>query len=250
MKSTFLLIVGLVALVINLSAKIAREDEIYLPFQAKLTQSFLPNNDSSKELQAGERFIILRPVDDGLLLAEFPRKGTYKISPSITDVNDLIIDAKKSMEKENAVLTSRMNYFLANRIISGETGWKYTLQEAELREVTRWILIYGDSAEKSTIKAIKLADAYYVSLSDKEREKLALVYLDPTGNKTNIQSIADTLKPNIQSMPGYLSRGYSKSFAHLNDVEKFPFLVELETSGRIVSKHEGFRKIKTFFKKR
>ena len=110
------------------------------------------------------------------------------------------------------------------------------------------IILYGDSSEESTIEAIKAADKYYISLEGAERAKTALVYLDTTGNKANIQSIADMLKPSIQSMPGYLSRGYSKSLAHLNNVEEFPFLVELKSSGRIISEHKGLNDICSYFK--
>ena len=247
-KSIFLLIFGLFALVINLAAKIAKEDEIYLPFQAHLTENFFPD-DNSEKLEEGTLFIILRPLDNDLILVEFPRRGVYSISPDITDVHNLVSDAKKMVEEEYVALRPRMSYFLGNRIISGKSGWQVTLQEIEMKDFTRWILLYGDSDKKSTIEAIEIADTYFVSLDEAERKKTALIYMDPTGNKGNIQSIADALKPSIYSMPAYLSRGYSKSLAHLGDVEEFPFLVELETSGRIISEHEGLDKVKAFFKK-
>lgn len=218
--------------------------EELLPFQAELTQDFLPE-DKSVKLEKGTLFIILRPLDNDLLLVEFPRKGVYKISPSITNVSDYVKKAEEN-EKTNGRVP-RMSYFLANKIISGESGWQYPLRSETVNRFSRWILLYGDSTEESTIVAIKCADNYYRELSDEGRTRTTLIYMDTNGDKAGIQSIADTLKPSIQSMPGYLSRGYSKSLAHIDDLEQLPVLVETKSSGRIVSKREGLEQIQAFF---
>ncbi len=238
-----LVILTSVPVSVRLYADVEGNDEDFLPFYAELTEDFSPKDDSV-ELEKGERFIILRPLDDGELLVEFPRKGTYAISSSITNVPKYIEETKANAVTINFV--PRMSYFLANRIISGESGWQYPLRSDTVNCFSRWIFLYGDSSEASTIEAVKLADSYYRELRDMDRAKTALIYMDITGNKAGIQSIADTLKPSIQSMPGYLSRGYSKSLAHLNDIKEFPVLVETQSSGRIVSKHMGLDQIRTF----
>lgn len=231
----------------KLIAEQGQSDENFLPFYAELTQEFSPE-DKSIKLEKGERFIILRPLDNELLLVEFPRKGTYKVPYSLTNVEKYIREAKANYEATGLV-APRMSYFLANKIISAESGWLYPMRFEQVNGFSRWILLYGDSKEDSTLEAIKVADVYYDSLGEKNRSKTALVYMDITGNKTRIQFIADTLKPSIQSMPGYLSRGYSKNLAHLSEEDEFPVLVETQSSGRIVSKCSGLEEINDFFKK-
>lgn len=234
----------LLFLLVELGAEFESSFEDMLPFKAELSHDFFPE-DQSVKLEKGARFVILRPLDNDLLLVEFPRKGIYQISPSITNVSDYIKEAKEKEETSGRV--PRMSYFLANKIISGESGWQYPLRSDTVNCFSRWILFYGDSTEESTIKAIRYADSYYRKLNDADRTNTALVYIDTTGSKTGIQSIADTLKPSIQSMPGYLSRGYSTSLFHIDDEDELPVLVETKSSGRVITKCEGLEQIKHFF---
>ena len=70
--------------------------------------------------------------------------------------------------------------------------------------------------------------------------------MDPSGSKGGIQKIAERLEPSIQSMPAYLSKGYSKTLQHLEDDLSMPVLVEVKSSGRIVERVVGVKEICSF----
>ena len=69
---------------------------------------------------------------------------------------------------------------------------------------------------RSKLRASSLA------LSNEERAKLICSH-GFEGNKPGIQEYYDTLQPSIQAMPGYLSRGYCKSFAHVQENDDLCF---------------------------
>lgn len=245
MKCAIIALILLVSLQHNVPANIIREDENRIPFYALLTENLtLPDQD--KVLKAGLRFVVIRPVGEEMVLGNFSRLGTYKVPIGITDIPESVIEARS---RAGGKVVPRMAYFLANRIVPGEGGWQHAMRSDDVNKFERWILIYGDSSDALTIQAIESASEAYAEMPDEARSKLCVVYIDITGDKTGIQKIADTLNPAIQAMPGYLAKGYCKSFQHIAAEDKMPLLVEVESSGRIVRKISGLDKMNPFLAK-
>lgn len=245
MRQVLSLIFVFLSILISLSGvELTDEEEQRLPFFGNLIEDFQPS-DASKMIGEGTRFILLRPLNDGYLLADFPRIGVYPVAIDSTDVMQNLAGVETQNVPNKYV--PRMSYFFANKIISGESGWQLPLRSHIVNKFSRWIILYGRSDEIETKEAVWQADQFYRELSTEERDQTCLVYLDPLGNKQNINAIAEEFTPLIQSMPGYLSRGYCHTLFHLDDNSTLPVVVELLSSGRVVSRHEGLGEIRTYF---
>jgi hypothetical protein len=216
-------------------------NEDLLPFKTEFKKDYTVDNTTT--ITAGTRCIILRPVGIDQLLIEIPRRGVFEVPLSSTNVGAAMADSELT-EELRAV--PRMSYFFANRIISGESGWQYPVRTEVVTLFNRWIIIYGNSNEPLTLEAIRCADTFYQSLVERERKETSIVYMDPSGSKGGIQKIAERLEPSIQSMPAYLSKGYSKTLQHLEDDLSMPVLVEVKSSGRIVERVVGVKEICSF----
>jgi hypothetical protein len=222
-----------------------QSDERFLPFELYLTEAYQPVG-FDYTIDAGTKFVLIRREGDSLV-AEFSRKGVFKVP---IDSTDAALQVELIKKGDTSVIVPRMALFLANRIISGETNWTHPYRSKEVNVMNRWFLLYGQANEASTREAIELADHYYRQLSEDERAVTAFVYMDVAGDKKGIQLIADELEPAIQAMPGYLSRGYSRSFSHLNEDEELPVLVELQSSGTVIDKRIGVAAISDYLKAR
>jgi len=224
---------------------LSEEEELRIPFYAQITEEFTPEG-VEESIPVDFRFVVLRPLDGNKVLGDFPRRGIYAVDIGNTDIRSLLDSTKE--KTPGSVAVPRMSYFFANKIISGESEWLHPLRYDVVNEFSRWIIVYGNSDEQTTREAIKSADKFYRRLTEENRAKTCLVYLDPLGNKQNIASIAAELKPLIQSMPGYLSRGYVKSLSHIGNEDVLPSLVEVSSSGRILGKYDGLESLQSYFR--
>jgi hypothetical protein len=219
-----------------LRAEIDPMDEPWIPFQAEIIED-MTVGASVQNLPAGLRFVVVR-VEADTVIADISRIGTVEIPLKNTNIQSQIDQARAVGE----IPIPRMAHFLSNRIVSGQSGWELPLRSPEVIQFERWILLYADSDSEATRALISRADSYYQNLTSKVQKNTALVLMDPSGNKAALNSIRDDLEPSFQMMPGYLSRGYSKSFAHLEDGE-LPILVEVSSSGRILHRIRGIEEI-------
>lgn len=231
-----------------LRAEIIIDDEDYLPFMVELTEDYLPS-EADQALSAGLRVVIVRMENDQVMVVDVPRRGVFKIPAVVTNA-EVEIERTKSLSRNsdgNFLLVPRMAMFLANRVVDAETKWEYPVRSHIVNRMQNWYLLYGYSGDADTAEAIRMASNFYSSLPEIERKKTLFVYMDIEGNKAGIQSYYDTLKPSIQTMPGYLSKGYTKALSHVNvDSDSTPLLVHVASSGRILSKHIGLEEIESY----
>lgn len=228
-------------------AEITLEDEDYLPFMVEMTSDYTPEGEE-KPLPKGFRCVVLRMEDNQALLVDFPRRGIFSI-PADTTNAAAGVEASKNAKIQggsNYFAIPRMAMFLANRIVSAESEWEFVLRSDVVNTMSHWYLLYGNSNDAETARAIEVASEFYSSLSNEERAKTLFVYMDLKGNKPGIQEYYDTLQPSIQAMPGYLSRGYCKSFAHVQENDDLPVIVHLSSSGRMLAKETGLNGIEAF----
>ena len=220
-------------------------DEDFIPFQAVMTQDY---QAEAASLLLGERVVVLRPLSADSIRVEVPRKGIFTLPVAVTDVGIEIERVKQSTDS-NFKQIPRMALFLTNRMISGESGWQNRLPVERVHGFDRWILLYGDAQAEDTRAVVKKANAYYSSIPEQARMRTALLYMDVVGNKEAIQSIAEAFEPSIQCMPGYLSKGYSRSLDHIDATREFPQLVEVAPSGRILDHVGGVEAVSIWFDK-
>lgn len=229
-----------------LRAEIKIEDEDYLPFMVEITEEYLPNG-AEQALSEGQRVIVIRMENDQVMVVDVPRRGVFKIPAEVTTAVVEVEKTKALSQRSdgNFILVPRMAMFLANRVVDAETEWEYPVRSHIVNRMQDWYLLYGHSEDADTGEAIRMASEFYSALPEVERQKTMFVYMDIEGNKPGIQSYYDTLKPSIQTMPGYLSKGYSKVLNHVNG-DSVPLLVHVASSGRILSKHVGLGEIESF----
>jgi hypothetical protein len=211
-------------------------DEDYIPFYVSLVRD---QNFETASLSVGERAIVLRPLTPDSLRVEVSRKGIFTLPAHATDVASEIEYAKQSADSQNTKLIPRMALFLTNRMISGESGWQNPLPIETVHAFERWFLLYGKAGEESTERAVRRASEFYSSLPEAERNQMAFLYMDTVGDKASIQAMAEMLEPSIQCMPGYLSRGYTRSLDQFDAEQGMPQLIELAASGRIIERLVG-----------
>lgn len=205
-------------------------DEDLIPFYTQVTQRV---EAESGVLEPGEQVVVVRPVSATSVLVNASRKGTFTLPLDATDLS-AALNRMKQEDDPNLKLVPRMSFFLANRVVSGESDWLEPVRDTLVYSATRWILLYGDASAETTGAALRAADDFYEKLSESEREKTVFVYMDVAGDKVAMQDLAAKFKPSIQCMPGYLSRGYTQSFEHVDESAQLPQLVELASSGRLL----------------
>lgn len=242
-----LLIIGSILLPVALTAW-SLEDEPYMPFHLETTQEFLPEGQHVP-VPAGFRFVLIRPMDEGLLLGDFPRRGVCAVPANLTNLEAEIRVAKANAASENVVLPPRMAFFLANRILSGESKWLDPIRYESVINYSRWLILYGNSSDITTQDVLHQANDFYSQLTPQQRAETVLVFIDPEGNKEGIAHLQQKVDPIFQAMPGYLSRGYSRSFGHLGPDEALPILVELHSTGRVIEKVIGSEAVSHWFAK-
>lgn len=215
-------------------------DEDYIPFYAILEKAV--DTDIGR-LDTGQRVVVIRPVDSSHIRVNVSRKGTTTIPVDVTNLASEISKIKGNMVP-NLEIVPRMSFFIANRIVSGESNWKITLRGDRVKKYKRWILLYGDASLEFMPEVVSAASDHYNKLSDADREITLLVYMDVTGVKKSIQELADMVHPSIQCMPGYLSQAYARSFDHIDDDSGLPQIVEVASSGRILHHAAGVAEVK------
>lgn len=221
-------------------------DEDYIPFQVELIEEV---DTEFGLLRKGERMVIIRPAGTDSIRVEIPRKGILTLPAGVTNLSEEIKQTKES-ENPNMRLDPRMSFFLANRVVTGESNWQDILPPNVLYASSRWILLYGDARSEATKQAVIAASEYYGALEQSEKTATIFVYMDVPGSKAAIQRLADTVAPTIQCMPGYLSQGYSHSLDHIGKDAELPLLVELASSGRILHKVSGIEQITMWLQQR
>ena len=222
------------------------EDEDFIPQYAELQQNIEFDNGITT-LKKDTRFAIIRPVSTESMLVEFPRKGIYELSYAVTNVESLV--TKNKLIAKDELMIPRMAFFFANRVASGASDWQNPLRSEDVSKFKRWILLYSDSKSQSTLDAINAASKYVNSLDTSQRNSTAVIFIDTSSDKLQIENIFKSLKPAIHAVPAYLCRGFIKSLAHIElDADgSHPVLVETRASGRIVVKHTNLEHIMRFF---
>ena len=229
-------------------AEITLEDEDYLPFMVEMTSDYTPEGEE-KPLPKGFRCVVLRMEDNQALLVDFPRRGIFSIPADTTNAAAGVEASKNAKVQGGSNPCCNSSYgdvSRHNRIVSAESKWEFVLRSHVVNAMSDWYLLYGNSNDAETARAIEVASEFYSSLSNEERAKTLFVYMDLKGNKPGIQEYYDTLQPSIQAMPGYLSRGYCKSFAHIQENDDLPVIVHLSSSGRMLAKETGLNGIEAF----
>ena len=204
-------------------------DEDLIPFYVEIVEDF---ESEVGLLQKGDRVVVVRPIGADHLRVNLSRKGTTTVPSRVTNVTAEISRIKRG-EDVNLKIVPRMSFFLANRVMSGESEWQNPVPGDVINTSKRWFLLYGDAREPATREAVRAASGFYDSLQPSERAETVFVYMDVPGNKEAIRELAESINPSIQCMPGYLSRGYAKSLDQLNPREALPQLVEVASSGRM-----------------
>ncbi|MEC7229571.1 MAG: hypothetical protein VXV91_00060 [Verrucomicrobiota bacterium] len=215
------------------------QDEDFIPFHAIIETEI---ETELGALKKGEMVVVIRPIDAETIRVNVPRKGLLTLPLNATSIGSEIERAKNT-EDPNYRIVPRMSFFLANRVMSGESLWQDLVHGGMVYRCKRWILLYGNAEMEVTRSVVAAASEFYKNLNDSEREETIFVYMDVPGNKKAIQELAEDLSPSIQCMPGYLSRSYSKSLDHINPNLKLPQLVEVTSSGRMICQLHGQEEI-------
>lgn len=209
--------------------------EDYIPFYVEIVQDYEVGTETLKK---GSRAVVIRPVSATQLRVSVARTGTFTLPATVTNVHEEIACLQNS-DDPNLRIVPRMSFFLANRIVSGESGWLNPIRYETLNASSRWFLLYGDASDDATTESVIAASKFYDALEPAERANTTFVYMDIPGNKKAITKLADTTQPSIQCMPGYLSKGYVESLDHIDRNQVFPQLVEVASSGRIIRHING-----------
>jgi hypothetical protein len=220
---------GLLHLTSSFAAAERFPDEDLIPFYVELVEDY--ESDIGR-LHAGDRLVVVRPVDADHLRVNVSRKGTTTVPSWVTNVTAEISRVKQGVDV-NLKIVPRMSFFLANRVMTGESEWKNPVPGEVINTSKRWLLLYGDAREPATREAVRAASDFYNRLTSSARSETVFVYMDIPGNKKAIGQLAASINPSIQCMPGYLSRGYSKSLDQISPDEALPQFVEVTSSGRM-----------------
>ena len=221
------------------------QDEDFIPFHAIIEKEI---ETELGALKKGERVVVIRPIDAETIRVNVPRKGFLTLPLNATSIS-FEIERAKNTEDPNYRIVPRMSFFLANRVMSGESSWQDLVHGGMVYRCKRWILLYGNAEMEATRSVVAAANEFYKNLNDSERKETIFVYMDVPGNKKAIQELAEDLSPSIQCMPGYLSRSYSKSLDHINQNLKLPQLVEVASSGRMICQLHGQEQILDWLQK-
>lgn len=215
-------------------------DEDHLPFNARTTSEI---EAGGRVLPAGTPFVLIR-LEEGRVVADVSRVGVVRIPLAQTDALQ-VERAETEAAWENA---PRMFQFLVNKLAGGEPDWRTMLKPAEVAAFRSWIFFYGRGGDADTVEAARVAAEIYGALPAERRAQTALVFMDVDGDAAAIQSLADAVRPAFQTMPGYLARGYVRSFDHWSERTPLPFFTEVAGSGRILSTNTGLDGLATYLR--
>ncbi len=211
-------------------------NEDYYPFSARLTAE-VRVGDAVPPLAAGTPFVLVR-VEDDVAVIDVSRRGVFRVPVASTDIIDLTRDAMRK-DADDAPETSRMAAFIGNKLLAADSGWRDRLPMPTALKFRTWIFLYADASAPETADVVRAAEAFYSGLDAAARETTALVFMEIHGSKAGIQAVADARRPSFQAMAGYLSRGYTASFAHLDEPSAVPALVAVNAAGRVLARHVG-----------
>lgn len=218
-----------IALANLLFSAIPDSDLAFVPYYADLEESI---EVSGKQINEGTRFIIIR-VEGDEVLANFSRKGIHRVELSKTNIKNLLLEQKKLNQP-----TSRLTYFVGNKIVSGESNWKNLIHINEVKKYDEWVILYAASSHPN----IKhwLSKFNKVSENTKERfpNKLFL-YIDTEGHQKNLDLLGNELDLSIATLPWYLSKGYVKGLGHLTEEVEFPAIAVVYSTNNVKSVHSG-----------
>ena len=222
-----------IALANFLFSAILDSDLAYVPYYANLEESI---EVSGKQIKEGTQFIIIR-VEDDQVLANFSRKGIHAIELSKTNIKKLVLEQKKLKQP-----SSRLAYFIGNKIVSGESDWKNLIHIDEVKKYDEWVILYAASSHPD----IKdwLSKFNHVSENTKEHfpNKLHL-YIDTEGHQKNLELIGNELDLSIATLPWYLSKGYVKGLGHLILEDELPAIAIIHSTNNIKSIHSGYESV-------
>lgn len=213
-----------------------------MPFKAELVRDYQPDG-TDVILTAGKQFIVVRPDGDGVW-ADFSRRGAYVLPLDVTNLPLLIEQRKHAFGAQ--LPPSRQLFFFTNRVTKAG-DWEVMLGSEQYAQFDRWILLYGNASSRDTVRAVELASQFMDALSIAERKRTALVYMDTAGDNRKVLEMAKSSQPSIMSMPWYLSKGYAKTFKHLNDTSELPALIELSRSGAVLRADYGLVAVEKAF---
>ena len=212
-----------------LIAEVPESDLVYVPYYANLNEALELGGNRIAE---GTRFIVIR-VEEDRVKVNFSRKGIHEIHLSKTNIKDLI-----SQQKKINLGSSRIAYFIGNKIASGESNWKKLIHLDEINQYEQWVFFYAASSDSNIRKWLinlnKLCEKAKV-----DSPKTLFLYIDTEGNQQNLEKLGAELDLSISSLPWYLSKGYVKGFDHLDNASELPAIVFVSSTNNINSIHSG-----------
>ena len=210
---------------------VSESDLAYVPYYANLTESLItPNN----EIKEGTRFIVIR-IEGNRVLGNFSRKGIHELALSKTNIEDLVSEKKLVGEP-----SSRIAFFIGNKLASGESNWKYLIHIDEIRQYEEWVILYAPSSDPN-IKQLLLQFNKQFLRSKIESPKTLFVFIDTEGDQKALDQLGNDLDLSIATLPWYLSRGYVKGLGHLSQKDEtiFPALAIVKATNNVKSVYQG-----------
>jgi len=222
-----------VALANCLFSAILVSDLAYVPYYANLEESI---EVSGKQIKEGTQFIIIR-VEDDQVLANFSRKGIHAIELSKTNIKKLVLERKKLKQP-----SSRLAYFIGNKIASGESNWKNLIHINEVKKYDEWVILYTASSHPD----IKHLLSEFNQLAENTKERFSnklFLYIDTEGDQKNLDLLGNELELSIATLPWYLSKGYIKGLGHLTEEHDLPAIAVVHSTNNIKSIHSGYESV-------
>lgn len=207
-----------------------------LPFHASLSSAFAPV-DGSAVIAAGTPFVLVR-VEGDLAVADVSRRGVFRLPLAQTDVLAQARATRAALGDARPEL-SRMVFFIGNKLVGGDSGWEKPVPAAMTHGYRSWVLVYADAAEASAQTAVRAIEAVRDDWPETTRSRVGIVFMERNGSEEALRALAAETRPRISAMSGFLSKGYVRSFAHLNPDETGAVFVLTDAAGTVLARHVG-----------
>ena len=212
-----------------LFSELLESDLIYVPYYANLTESLEISNNTIK---AGTRFIVIR-IEEEKVLGNFSRKGIHELTLSQTNIQDLVSEQKQLGES-----SSRIAFFIGNKLVSGESNWKHLIHADEVKQYDEWVILYAPSSGIGIEQSLTDFNESYERAKIKSPQTI-FVYIDTEGNKKILDQLGYDLGLSLATLPWYLSKGYVKGLGHLNEGDELPAIAVVKSTNNIKSIYLG-----------
>jgi hypothetical protein len=214
-------------------------EERHLPFSASVTRDTQALG-SGEAVAAGTPFVLIR-LEGAVVVADVSRRGVFRLALEHTDVAELArAAAARIPSAAEGLALSRMAMFIGNKLVGEDPDWMTNVPLARGRDFSTWILLYADTRHPAeTDAAVVAAQTFYSGLDADTRSRVALVFVEVNGSAEGIAAVAARNRPGFQALPGYLSAGYTRAFAHFEAGESPPLWVKVNQAGTVLARHVG-----------